>query len=188
MWFDYYLCIIVKKAYHEKNALRFYCEKICWTHYLHFALETHVPSQFWKIFLLKIWKLLSALFARFSEIYLSQIINYWGSIFTLHLTWGAFSVVCVLSVFFFFLSSFSNLFFYWYSLWQTLPIHRIIGKGEGIIIFLVFHFLLLTNISLVHRDFYYFFLIDLFAIIRLTADGTCSPSRFAFYSHFHWCN
>ena len=42
-----------------------------------------------------------------SNIYLSRIINYWSSIFTLYLTWGAFSLVCLLSVFFsFFRSSF----------------------------------------------------------------------------------
>ena len=41
----------------------------------------------------------------YSQIYLSGIINYWGSILTLYITWGAFSLVCVLSVFFsFFLS------------------------------------------------------------------------------------
>ena len=41
-----------------------------------------------------------------SEIYLSPIINCWGRIFTLYLTWGSFSLVCVLSLFFFFLSFF----------------------------------------------------------------------------------
>ena len=41
------------------------------------------------------------------------------------------------------------------------------GTGEGIIIFLVFHFQPLTNIHLVHRDFYHLFLLDLFVITRL---------------------
>ena len=42
----------------------------------------------------------------YSQIYLSGIINYWGSILTLYITWGAFSL------FFFFLSFlFSFLFF-----------------------------------------------------------------------------
>ena len=41
---------------------------------------------------------------------LSSIIDYWGSIFTLYLTWGAFSLVCVVSVFFFFLSFFTGIF------------------------------------------------------------------------------
>ena len=109
-----------------------------------------------------------------SEIYLSRSINYWGSIFTLCLTWGAFNLVCVLSVFFFFLSFFF-FFFYRYFPWQTLTIHRIAGKVEGIIIFYGFHFHPLTNIDLVHRDFYQFFLIDLFIITRLIADETCSP-------------
>ena len=38
----------------------------------------------------------------YSHIYLSGIINYWGNILTLYITWGAFSLVCVLSVFSFF--------------------------------------------------------------------------------------
>ena len=37
-----------------------------------------------------------------SEIYLSRIINYWFSIFTLYTKLGAFSLVCVLSAFFLF--------------------------------------------------------------------------------------
>ena len=41
----------------------------------------------------------------YSQIYLSGIINYWGSILTLCITWGAFSFVCVLPVFFSFLLS-----------------------------------------------------------------------------------
>ena len=75
---------------------------------------------------------------------LSSIIDYWGSIFTLYLTWGAFSLVCVVSVIFFFLSFF--FFFYWYFPWQALAIHRIAGKAEGIIVFFVFHFHPLMNI------------------------------------------
>ena len=64
--------------------------------------------KFWKIFVLKIYKTIPSTFlSNFScEIYLSRIINYCGIIFALYLTWGAFSLVCFLSVFFFFLSSF----------------------------------------------------------------------------------
>ena len=112
-----------------------------------------------------------------SDIYLSRIIKYWGSTFTLYLTWGALSLVCVLSVFFFFFPlSFSLLFFFFYRyfLYQTLTIHWISGKGEGIIIFLVSHFYLFMNIHLVLRDFYHFFLIDLFVITRLIANDTYS--------------
>ena len=47
----------------------------------------------------------------YSQIYLSRIINYWDSILTLYLTWGAFSLVCVP---FFFLYFF---FFYRYFSW-----------------------------------------------------------------------
>ena len=43
-----------------------------------------------------------------------------------------------------------------------------------------------ANIHLVHRDFYHFFLTDLFVVTRVIADKTCSPWKFPFY--FHWCN
>ena len=85
------------------------------------------------------------------EIYLFQIIKYWVSNFTLYLTWGVFSLVCALSVFIYLFLIF--FFFYRYFPWQTLMIHRIAGEGEGIIIFLVFNLLPLTNIHLVHWDF-----------------------------------
>ena len=120
----------------------------------------------------------------------TRITNYWGSIFTLYITWGAFSLVCVLSYFFFsfFLSFFFVFFCCRYFSWQTLTIHRITGKGEEVLIFLFFHFHPFTNIHLVHRDFYHFCLIDLFVITRLIADKTCSPCWFAFYLYFRWCN
>ena len=111
-----------------------------------------IAFSFWKAFTFTSFerflccrsKLLPALFSR--NFLKSWIVNYWGSIFTLYLKWGAFSLVCVLSVFFFFfLSSFSSLF-YRYFPWQTLRIHRTAGNGKGIIIFLIFHFHPLTNI------------------------------------------
>ena len=183
VWFSFlYLKFIVK------NRLRFYWGKICSIHYLHFSFEKHVPSQVFKDFSVENLETTPSKFSPqniFSEIYLSLIINYWGSIFTFYLTWGAFSLVCAVSVFSFFLIF---TFFYWYFPWQTLTIHRIAGMGEGIIIFLVFHFHPLTNIHLVHRDFYHFFLINLFVITRLIADETSSPERFAFYFHFYWWN
>ena len=158
-------------------------------HYLHFSFEKHVPSQVLKDFSIENLETTPSIFcSKFSsEIYLSRIINYWGSIFTLYLTWGAFSLVFVLSVFFF-LSYLFLLISYRYFSWQTLTIHRITGKGEEVLSFLVFHFHLLTKIHLVHRDFYYFCLIDLFVITRLMADETCSPQRFTFYLHFHRYN
>ena len=110
----------------------------------------------------------------YSQIYLSRIINYWDSILILYITWGAFSLVCFISVFFF-LSFFFSSFFYRYFPWQTLTIHKIEGTGEGIIIFLVFHFHQLTDIHLIHRNFYHLFLLDLFVITRLMDDETCSP-------------
>ena len=109
-----------------------------------------------------------------SEIYLSQIISYWIRFFTLYLTWGAFSFVCVLSVLFFFFLLFFFFFDRHFPL-MTVTIHRTTWKGEGVLIFLVSHFHLLMNINLVHRDFYHLCLIDLFVIARLIADETCSP-------------
>ena len=70
-----------------------------------------------------------------------------------------------------------------FSLTNTNKVQRIAGMGEGINVFLVFHSL--TNIHLVHRDFYHFFLINLFVITRLMTNETFSPYRFAFYFYFH---
>ena len=92
--------------------------------------------------------------------------------FTLYLTCGAFSLVCVLYLFFYFLLFF---IFYRYLPWQTLTIRRIAGEGEGIIIFLVFNLHQLTNFHLVHWDFYDFFLLKLIVITRLIAYKTCFP-------------
>ena len=145
---------------------------------MHFSFEKHVRPQVLKDFSIENLETTPSTFLSnfFSEIYLYQITSYWGSVFTLYLTWGAFSLVCVLSVlflsFFFFFFFF---FFYRYFSWKTLTIHRIAVKGEGIVIFLVFHFHPLTDIHLVHRDFYHFFLIDLFVIIRLIVNDTCFP-------------
>ena len=112
----------------------------------------------------------------YSQIYLSRIINYWDSILTLYITWGAFSLVCFLSVLFFFFP------------WQTLTIHNIGGTGEKIIIFLLLHFHPLAKIHLIHRDFYLLFLLDLFVITRLTPDEAFSPCIFAFCLHFYGCS
>ena len=118
---------------------------------MHFSFEKYVLTQVLKNFSVEnLENTPSTFLSKFSsEIYLSRIINYLGSIFTLYLTWGAFSLVCVLSIFFSFF-----FFFYWYFPWQT----QITAKGEEILIFLVFHFKPLTNIHLVYRDFYHFYL------------------------------
>ena len=116
--------------------------KIISMHYLHFSFEKNISSQILKDFSVENSETTpSTLLLKLSSaIYLPRIINYWGSIFTLYLTSWVFSLVCILSVFFsFFLSSFFS-FLYWYFPWQTLTIHRIPGKGEGIFIFLVFRF------------------------------------------------
>ena len=137
--------------------------------YLHFSFEKHVPSQVLKGFSVENLETTGSTFlSKFSsEIYLSRIINYWGSIFTLYLMWGAFSLVCVLSTFFFFLSLF---FFFSFSVGIFLTDTNDSQDSrdvEEIIIFLAFDFHLLTNIHLAHRDFYHFFLIGLSVITRL---------------------
>ena len=72
----------------------------------------------------------------FSQIYLSGIINYWGSILTLYITWGTFSLVCVLSVFFSFFVFPS--FFYRYFPWQTLTNQKIGRERESFFLFFTF--------------------------------------------------
>ena len=79
-------------------------------------------------------------------------------------------MVCVESVFLFFLSSFFSYFLGIF--WLTLTNHKMDGMGEGINVFLVFHFNPLTNIHLAHRHFCHFFLLDLLVITRLIADAT----------------
>ena len=56
-----------------------------------------------------------------------------------HYTWtcGAFSLVCVISIFFFFLSFCFFFFFYLYFPWQTLTIHKTAGT-ERVSLFLLF--------------------------------------------------
>ena len=82
-----------------------------------------IAFSFWKAFTFTsferflCWrsKLLPALFSR--NFLKSWIVNYWGSIFTLYLAWGAFSLVCVLSVYFFLLS-----FFYFFPFLSVLSV------------------------------------------------------------------
>ena len=141
---------------------------------LTFFYENYVPFQVLKDFSVENFKTTPSTFFLnfFSEIYLSRIINYCCSIFTLYLTLKAFSLVCLLSTFFL-VFLFLLIFFFFF--WKTLAIHRIAQNGEWIIIFLVFHFHSLTSTHLIHRDFYHFFSIDLFVITGLIADETCSP-------------
>ena len=143
--------------------------------------STYLPSKVLKDFSVENLETTPSTFlSKFScEIYLHRV-------FTLYLTWGTFSLVCNLSVFFYFLLLFC--FFYRYFSRQILTIHWIAGKGEGIIIFLVFNFHPLTNFQLVHWDFYHFFLLKLIVIPRMIAYETCFPGRFAFFLHFYLCN
>ena len=166
VWF-----LFIYQKFIVKN-LRYFWEKTCSIHYLHFSFEKHVPSQVLKDFLTENLETISSTFlSKFSsEIYLSGSIHYWGNILTLYLTREAFSLVCVVFVFFSFLSS---IFCYRYFPWQTLTNHRIAGTGEGILFF-VYHFYPITNFALIHRGFYHLFVLDLFIITKLIADDTCS--------------
>ena len=75
-------------------------EKYVKVNYLHFSFEKHVPSQVLKDFTVENLETTPSTFPLkfYSGIYLSRINNYWGSNFTLYLSRGAFSLVCVLSV------------------------------------------------------------------------------------------
>ena len=118
----------------------------------------------------------STFLSKFSaEIFLSQIINYWGSIFTLYLTWGMFSLVCVLSGARTFFLSFLlfSLFLSVFYLADTND-SQDSREGRGNNCFFVYYFHPPTNIHLVHPDFYHFFLIDLSVITRLIAYEACS--------------
>ena len=70
-----------------------------------------LPSQVLKDFSVENLQTIPSIFlSKFlSQIYLSRIINYWCSIFTSYLRWGAFSLDCVLSAFFSFFLIFFNL-------------------------------------------------------------------------------
>ena len=157
VWF-----LFIYEKFIVKNPLQFYREKICPIHYLYFSFEVENLETISSTFLLKFP----------SEIFLSRIINNWGSIFTSYLTWGALSLVCVLSVFFSFFFVFF-LFLFVFSWTDTSDSQDIRERRENH--FLFFHFQPLTNIHLVHRDFYLFFLINLFVITKMIANETSSP-------------
>ena len=108
--FDLFLISILKV--YRKKPLRIYWEKACRIHYLYISLKTRVPSQVFKDFCVENLELTANTFlSKFpSEIYLSRIINYWASIFTLYLTYAVISWVCVLSVFSFFLPTHKHSF------------------------------------------------------------------------------
>ena len=101
VWFLF----IYLKVYRKKSS-SIVLRKIKYVHYLDFSFEKHVPSQVLIDSSDKsLQTALSAFLLKFSsEIYFSRIISYWGIIFTLYLTWGAFSLVIVLSAFSLFFS------------------------------------------------------------------------------------
>ena len=121
--------IYILKVYRKKSSSIVQCS----IHYLHFSFKKHVPSQILKDFSVE------NLETTPRSIYLEL---------TLYITRRAFSWFVFYPYFFSFYFSFLSVF----SL--TLAFHKIEGTGEAIIIFLVFHLYLLTNIHLIHRDFY----------------------------------
>ena len=105
--------LYVLKVYRKKFS-SILLRKNMFNSVLAFSFEKHISSQDFKDFSVENLKTTPSNFLNFfSEIYLSPIINYSGSIFTLYLTWGVFSLVCVVSIFFF-LS-----FFFFLRLWLT---------------------------------------------------------------------
>ena len=134
-WVKFDLVLIYMLKIYRKKSLWFYWEKICSIHYLHFPFEKHLPSQVLKNFSVENLETTpSTFFSKcFCEICLSRIINYWGSVFTLYITWGAFSLICVLSVFFF-LSFFS--FFSVFSLIDTNDSVGLQGRERKSLFFL----------------------------------------------------
>ena len=166
------------KVYHIKSS-SIWLRKNMWNSLLAFFFWKAWTSSSFQKFLW--WKSrnysqqfsLESFFLR--SIYLQLLI-----IEVVYLMGVAFSLVWVVSVFFF--------LFYWHFFWQTLTIQRIAGVLKRMIVLFVFYFHLLTNIHLVHRNFYHFFLANLFLITRLIADETSSPQSFAFYFYFYWCN
>ena len=139
------LVLIYILKVHRKNSLCFFLRKNMFNSLLiFFFCEKLVHSQVLKDFSFENLETTSSTFLSkcSCEIHLLWII----SIFTLYLTSGALSLVCV-SFFF---------FSFCIRIWQALAIHRIAGKEEEIVIFLVFYFHPLTNSHLVHRDFNHF--------------------------------
>ena len=98
--------IYILEVYRKKSSSFLLRKNICF--------ETHVLSSVLKDFSVENLETTPSTFlSKFSfEIYLSRIINFWGSILTVYLIWGAFSLICVLSVFLFFLSFFLFLSFF----------------------------------------------------------------------------
>ena len=134
---------------------------LCWisrSYFQHFSLEIF----FWYLF--------------------SRIIDYWGSIFTLYLASGAFSLVVFYPYFF---SFFLFLFLSVFSLTDTND-SKDSREGRGNTYFSSFPFPPAHEHSFSSSRFLP--LVFNRSNTRLIADETCSPQRFAFYLHFHWCN
>ena len=137
-------------------------------------------SCFSLISVLKIWKLLPAIFPQnfLGDLFISSYQLLMQYLYIMPNLRSGQVGLCTIPVFFLYF-----LLLLVFSLTNTNKVQRIAGMGEGINVFLVFHSL--TNIHLVHRDFYHFFLINLFVITRLMTNETFSPYRFAFYFYFH---
>ena len=101
-WLNLDWFLFIFERFIVKNPLRFYRQKICSTHYLHFSFEKNVPFQVLKDFSVEnLETTLSTLLSKFSsKIYLSRIINYRGSIFALYLTRSVQFGLCSICFFF----------------------------------------------------------------------------------------
>ena len=104
----------------------------CSIHYLHFSFEKHVPSQVLKDFSVE------NLQTTPGSIYLELLIIGIVLTITLYIKWGAFSLICFLSIFLFFLCFFFLLFLSVFSLTGNLSSNRFPKwiRNKGCFIFL----------------------------------------------------
>ena len=94
------LVLICVLTVYRKKSSSISLKKICSIHYLHCSFEKNVALQVLKDFSVENFETTPSTFLpKFSsEIHLSPIINYRCSIFTLYLTLGVLSLVCLISL------------------------------------------------------------------------------------------
>ena len=144
-------------------------------------LRKNIFNSLLHFFFFFFWKAFSKCF-KFSKIsllkkdfYLSLIINYWSSVFTLYLTRGAFSLVCVVSVFLFFLSFFFISLVFFLTDSDDESQDRWDGRGNNC--FSCF------PLQTVHEhSFSSFKLLPL-----LFTQSTCNYHTNGWWDLFHWC-
>ena len=168
--------IYILKVSCKNLSFRFYWEKICLIHYLHFSPWKACTFSSLKYFSVENLETTPSIFlSKFSsEIYLSRTINYWGSILTLYRR--AFSVLCFLFLSVFFLRDTNDSQDYregrgspYFSCFPIPPAHEHSFSSSRFLP-------LLFNRSICNyqTDSWW----DLFSL----------EISFAFYLHFHWYN